>query len=295
MLRGWLELSDLELAQKADYEERSGPAEDAGMARLSAMRAHLSRIAWDAYAAALNCDRGPLARTGVIWRPMPQDLADRLLSNLLESPRTTLRRDDYAIGYAANLATSSLETLNSGNEYRETTPKVMATLSEFMASAGPVLAEEFGHPFRIVSTRQFQLMPYYQAAGHHVDGRPGSIRRMFILPRGVDSKSGTTWFRLRNGQEVTLSSEGPMWAVFENSVVWHAPIYAQEMRPTIELDFAPARETSFESYYAGSNGWYPWFPTEAGLLEATRVAVSLVVATRPRTGGLLETLFRKRA
>jgi hypothetical protein len=68
------------------------------------------------------------------------------------------------------------------------------------------------------------------------------------------------------------------------------------MRPTIELDFAPARETSFEPYYAGTNGWYPWFPTEAGLLEGTRIAVSQVVRTRPRTGGLFETLLnRKRA
>lgn len=295
-MRDWLELSDRELVQRVDYEEKNGPAGDPAMARFFAIRAHLSRVAWDAYAAALDCDRGPLARTGVIWRPIPQDLADRLLSNLLESPKTTLRRDDYAIGYLANLGSPTLDTMNGGNEYRETTPKVMATLSEFMASVGPVLVEEFGHSFRIVSTRQFQLVPNYQPAGRHLDGWPVSMRKMFILPRGVGSKSGTTWFRLRDGQEVTLSSEGPIWAVFENSVVWHAPIFAQEMRPTIELDFVPARETSFEPYYAGINGWYPWFPTEAGLLEGTRIAVSHVVGTRPRTGGLFQTLFnRKRA
>ena len=293
-LRDWLELSDLELAQRADYEEKNGPAGDPAMARFSAIRAHLSRVAWNAYASALDCDSGPLARTGVIWRPIPQDLAERLLSNLLESPKTTLRRDDYAMGYLATISPSSLETLNGGNEYRETTPKVMATLSEFMASVGPVLAEEFGHPFRIVSTRQFQLVPNYQAAGRHVDGWPVSIRKMFVLPRGVGSKSGTTWFRLRDGREVTLSSEGPIWAVFENSVVWHAPIFSEEMRPTIELDFAPARETSFEPYYAGINGWYPWFPTEAGLMEATRIAVSQVVGSRPPARGLFETVFNKK-
>ena len=164
-----------------------------------------------------------------------------------------------------------------------------------MADVGPILARSSAIRSGSCSTRQFQLVPNYQAAGRHVDGWPVSIRKMFILPRGVGAKSGTTWFRLRDGREVTLSSDGPIWAVFENSVVWHAPIFAQEMRPTIELDFAPARETSFEPYYAGTNGWYPWFPTEAGLLEGTRMAVSQVVGTRPRPGRLFETLFREDA
>jgi hypothetical protein len=57
-VRDWLELSDLELAQRTDYEEKNGPAGDAAMARFSAIRAHLSRVAWNAYAAALDCDRG---------------------------------------------------------------------------------------------------------------------------------------------------------------------------------------------------------------------------------------------
>ena len=239
-------------------EERSGRRPSDG--EISAIRAHLSRVAWNAYASALDCDSGPLARTGVIWRPIAQDLADRLLSNLLESPKTTLRRDDYAMGYLATIAPSGLETLNGGHEYRETT-KVMATLSEFMASIGPVLVEEFGHPFRIASTRQFQLGAQLQAAGRHVDGWPVSIRKMFILPRGVGSKSGTTWFRLRDGRKVTLSSEGPIWAVFENSVVWHAPIFSEEMRPTIEFDFVPARKTSssptMRVSMAGIRGFQP--------------------------------------
>jgi len=64
------------------------------------------------------------------------------------------------------------------------------------------------------------------------------------------------------------------------------------MRPKIDLDFAPARETSFEPYYAGTR--YPWFPTEAGLLEATRIAVSQVVGTRPPARGLFETVFSKK-
>jgi hypothetical protein len=215
------------------------------------------------------------------------------MSNLLESPKTLLRRDDFAMGYLANAGTD-LDQLNSTNEYRETTPKVLETLRLFMARVGPVLAEEFGHPFRIASTRQFQLLPNHLSAGRHVDGWPVSIRKMFILPRGVGPKSGTTWFRLRDGREVTLSSEGPIWAVFENSVVWHKPIFAEELRPTIEFDFVPARETSFEPFYAGTNGWYPWFPTEAGFLEGTRLAASIVAGTHPRTGGLVDALFHRR-
>jgi hypothetical protein len=292
-LRDWLELSDLELAQKIDHEEKNGPTYRSVIPRFSAIRAQLSRVAWNAYANALDCDSGPLAKTGVIWRPIPQDLADRLLSNLLESPKTTLRRDDFAMGYLAN-AGGDLDQLNVGNEYRETTAKVMETLREFMAEVGPVLAEQLGHPFRIASTRQFQLLPNNLPAGRHVDGWPVSIRKMFILPRGVGPRSGTTWFRLRDGREVTLSSEGPIWAVFENSVVWHAPISAQEMRPTIEFDFVPARETSFEPYYAGTNGWYPWFPTEAAFLEGTRFAASIIAGTRPRSGGLIETLLHRK-
>jgi hypothetical protein len=62
--------------------------------------------------------------------------------------------------------------------------------------------------------------------------------------------------------------------IFENSVVWHAAVSAKALRPTVEFDILPARATSLDPFFAGLAGWYPWFPTEAGLLEGTRLALA---------------------
>ena len=118
-------------------------------------------------------------------------------------------------------------------------------------------------------------------ADRHLDGWPVAMRKIFVLPEGCGKRSSTTWFRRRDGEELTLESEKPIWVLFENSVVLHAPISGVALRPTIEFDIVPARQTSLEVVDAGLGGWYPHFPTEAELHAATRQALQSYLAEVP--------------
>ena len=89
-----------------------------------------------------------------------------------------------------------------------------------------------------------------------------------------------------------LESEKPIWVLFENSVVLHAPISGVALRPTIEFDIVPARQTSFEVVDAGLGGWYPHFPTEAELHAATRQALQSFLAEVP-DGAPVESWLRR--
>jgi hypothetical protein len=280
LVREWLELDDVSRARKIDDLEKYGAEDDAALGRFRAQRADLSRMAWNVYAAALNCDSGPLSHTGVMTFPLDEALADRLARMLLGSARTEMRREDFALGYVCT-ARSQCEYLNACNEYRELGPDALALLGEFLSSVGPELERCIGHPFRIGSTRQFQLVPKRIAADRHVDGWPAAIRKVFVLPCGAGRRTGTTWFRRRDGQEMELESVQPIWVVFENSVVWHAPISAEALRPTIEFDILPATETSLDPVNAGLAGWYPWFPTLTSLYEGTRMALQRCYAEAP--------------
>ena len=101
------------------------------------------------------------------------------------------------------------------------------------------------------------------------------MKKLFILPSGATRETGTTWFRLKNGEELILHSDKPMWTIFENSEVEHSLVSAAAYaRPTIEVDLLPATATSPNPFYAGINGWYPWFPTESGFFEGTRLALT---------------------
>jgi hypothetical protein len=182
--------------------------------------------------------------------------------------------------------------MNACNEYRALTPRSAALLSEFLSVNGATVEQAIGHPFRIGSTRQFQLVPRDVVADRHTDGWPVAIRKIFILPQGAGRRSGTTWFRLRDGQEFTIESDKPIWVIFENSVVLHAPVCGAALRPTIEFDFLPAEGTSIEPVFAGLAGWYPWFPTEAGLLEGTRVALARCCAEEPAATGWTDRIRR---
>lgn len=275
-----LNLSDRDLVAEIHRREARGREDDPALLRVRAHRTVLSRAAWDAFAGELSCDRGPMAQTGVMVFPLDDDLARRLMAALSESPKAKMRREDFALGYV-NTAAAQCDYLNECNEYRTLTPHTHELLREFLSVAGPILEASIGHPFRIASMRQFQLVPNRVLADRHVDGWPVSLRKLFILPQGCGKRSSTTWFRQRNGVEMTLESEKPIWVVFENSVVEHAPISGVALRPTIEFDIVPARETSLVPFYAGLAGWYPTFPTEAGLLEGTRAAVGNYLAEPP--------------
>lgn len=282
-MRKLLDHPDARLVQEIDALEKNDLEADPALARFMSARSDLSRMAWNSFAAALGCDAGPLARTGVMVFPLDEALADRLLAGMLESPKTPLRHDDFTAGYVRTAA-SQCDYMNACNEYRELTPRSLALLSEFLSAVGPTLEQAVGHPFRVGSTRQFQLVPRDVFADRHTDGWPVAIRKIFILPRGAGPLSGTTWFCQRNGEELTIESDKPIWMIFENSVVLHAPIPGASLRPTIEFDIVPAKETSLEPVFAGLAGWYPWFPTEAGLLEGTRAALARCYADHGSKG-----------
>lgn len=252
-------------------EARSGD-DDADFEHFRRLRSQYSREAWQALTDELDCDRGPISKTGVEVFPLDVDLARRMLKAMMAAPGVKMKRRDFAPGYVST-GVSQCDYLNQCNRYHQLTPACRGLLERFLATAGPRIEATIGHPYRIASTRQFQLVPNRILADKHVDGWPVAMRKIFILPEGCGRHSSTTWFRLRDGRELTLESERPIWVIFENSVVLHQPISGVALRPTIELDIVPARQTSFDPVDAGLGGWYPNFPTEDELLKANRRAL----------------------
>lgn len=281
----FLGLSDRALTERIHQVEARSADDDADFELFRRLRTDRSRDAWQSLTDQLGCDSGPLAKVGVMVFPLDDGLARRLLDNLLASPRVKMRRKNFALGYVST-SFAQCDYLNSSNQYRELTPATRSLLAEFLATAGPMVEAAVGHPFRIASTRQFQLVPNRPLADRHLDGWPVAMRKIFILPQGCGKRSSTTWFRLRNGEEFTLESEKPIWVLFENSVVLHQPISGVALRPTIEFDIVPARQTSFDVVDAGLGGWYPHFPTEAELHVGTRQSLEAFLVERP--GGVPE-------
>lgn len=283
LMRQWLELTDDLLIRKIDELERTDPQNNHPFDRFRSIRSDLSRMAWNSYSEALDCDSGTIAETGVSTFPMEESFAGQLLDALMESPRIDMRHDDFTLGYVPTNA-SQCTYLNTCNEYRELTPRSNALLSQFLSSNGPIMRQAVGHPFRVASTRQFHLVPRDVASARHLDCWPTAIRKVFLLPTGAGGRLGTTWFRQRDGKELTIQSDKPIWVIFENSVAWHAPICGELPRPTIEFDIVPAREAHLAPVNAGLGGWYPWFPTEASLQEGTRAALRRLYPEEPPTG-----------
>src|SRR5260370_39338814 len=146
--------------------------------------------------------------------PLDESLAAQLLAALLEARKTPLRHDDFALGYVSTAASQS-DYMNACNEYRELALRSLALLSEFLVANGPTIEQSIGHPFRIGSTRQFQLVPRDVAADRHNDGWPAAIRKVFILPQGAGRRPATPWFCRRNGAELTIQSQKPILAILE--------------------------------------------------------------------------------
>jgi hypothetical protein len=291
-MREWLKLSDLALAQKIDYTEKNGPERDTVLERFVAVRAHLSKLAWNAYSEPLNCDSGPISGTGVATLPMDDDLSGRLMAAFTRSPHTTLKRDDFAIGYLSNRTQEGCDHFNRANDYHAMTNEMTELLDRTMEILAPTLEQMVNHPFRVVSVRSFELKPHTGIEGRHLDGWPPTVRKMFFLPQGATPDLGSTWFRGRDGREIVVDSRRPLVLLFENSIVWHAPRPAQQRRPTIEINLAPSTKTVPQTYYAGLNGLYPWFPTEASFLEGTRVAAQ-IVSDRIEGRSLLQRLINR--
>ena len=236
-------------------------------------RARSSRLAWDKFS--IGCDSGPIAKTGVVWQPIAQEWADRLLAALENSKPTRLVRGDYSDGYMATLSDLIIGFLNIVNDYRTVTPEFTATLRAFLGAHGSQITRWLNHPWSVCSIRPFNLKLSGELGSRHVDGWPPAIRKVFILPRGASAQTGTTWFRLRDGSELLFDHPSPCWLMFENNTVEHAMMPGKMLRPTIELDLTPARQTSMDPVYAGLNGWYPWFPENSSKWHLTTAMQSL--------------------
>jgi len=154
----FLGLSDRALAERMHLLEAQSADDDAAFEHFRRLRTNLSREAWQSLTDELDCDRGPLAEVGVMVFPLDEDFARRLLQALLASPRIKMRRKNFAPGYVST-SFAQCDYLNSSNHYRKLTPASLALLAEFLSTAGPMAEAAIGHPFRIASTRQFQLVP----------------------------------------------------------------------------------------------------------------------------------------
>ena len=280
MYPAYLDLPDRALVEAMHKLEARAFEDDAAFGRFCGFRSTRSRDAWQAITDEIGCDSGPLSKVGVKVFPLDEGLAARLLAEMMASPRIRMQRKDFALGYVST-GYGQCDYLNASNQYHRITPASRALLDEFLAKAGPVIETTIGHPYRIASQRQFQLVPNRPLADKHLDGWPVAIRKIFLLPQGCGRRSSTTWFQLRDGAELTVESEKPIWMLFENSAVWHAPISGVALRPTIEFDIVPSRQTSFTPVDAGLGGWYPHFPTEAELLAGTRAALRDYLAEAP--------------
>lgn len=275
-MQNLLELSDERLVRAIDaIEKYGGHDDDPVYQRFLANRPHLGRIAWSAYVATIPVsDKAGICATGVAERPLDAATAASFLSILDRSPAATLRRDDFAMGYMATIDQLPLTILNASNDYREVTREFTDALRVFLREIAAEVGAICGHPWRVGSMRQFYLRSGVQG-GRHLDGWPAGMKKLFILPGGATRELGTTWFRLRNGEEIVLHSDKPVWLVFENSGVEHTLVStATSARPTIELDLLTTTTTSAEPFYAGINGWYPWFPTESCFADGTRMALT---------------------
>lgn len=227
----------------------------------------LSSMAWDSYSAAAYQAYGgpppPIARTGHAIGAMDQDSADRFNRLLESAPLTEIRLDDHASGYMATNNSLTLRRLNEFNLYYDVTPAMVAALTAYLTGAIGEIERLSGHFWTVGSVRCFALKPGQDLAVH-TDEWPGAMKKLFILPRGIGREKGSTYLKLRTGEEIIPESEGPTWLIFENGTIPHAAIAPRTApRPTIEVDLLPAMRTDPTAVFVGTNSWYPWFPAQS--------------------------------
>jgi len=260
----------IELLQKRGIEG------DPTYERFFAARLVLSKAAWDGFAAAIG---GPEMATGIAQFPLSADWVRALLQAFDRTPPITMRREDFAEGYVWTYDLRSVANLNRVNQFRAATAELMALVGKFLAEHSTEIEEVCGHSWRVASVRAFAPRPY-AAGGRHKDGWPLKMKKLFLLPAGATPQTGSTWFRLRTGEEIIIDHPDPLWMIFENSVLEHSVVTPRGgRRPTIEIDLLPAAQTDPTPVDAGVNGWYPWFPSRASLIDGTKGAYDL--ACRP--------------
>ncbi len=143
------------------------------------------------------------------------------------------------------------------------TPDFETKLAEVLQQIAPQVEEICGHHFRIVSSHLWSLNPGPRNYQWHLDWWPVALKKLFILPGGIDEIKGSTAFRLKTEEEVIAQGPPGSWIVFENSGVEHKGIESSTMpRPTIAISFAPSFRTDLRLLDAGAKSGYPLFPVE---------------------------------
>jgi hypothetical protein len=237
--------------------------------RWSAARKKLSDLAWDlhslsAYAhyVAMHPDatEPPIEQRGLYDEGRLSSKDAETLDRLFhECPVAPYSADDFLDGYSFD-PTGSLESYNT---YRRMTPAFQAKLGEILANIAPTVERICGHYFRIVSSHIWSLNPGPRRYQWHSDWWPVALKKLFILPRGMDVQKGTTAFRLKGGEELAVSGPPGAWIIFQNSVLEHKGIESSTVpRPTVAISIAPSFRTDLRLLDAGCNSGYPWFPME---------------------------------
>lgn len=238
-------------------------------ARWSEARRKLSELAWDLHSAnayahyrATHPQAGAphVERTGLYDQGRLNAEDTEALHRLFhECPVKPYSVDEFHEGYSFD-PTGSLESYNT---YRTMTPAFETKLGEALQKIAPQVEEICGHHFRIVSSHLWSLNPGPRRYQYHLDWWPVALKKLFILPGGLDEHKGSTAFRLKSGEEVVAEGPPGTWIVFENSGVEHKGVESSTvLRPTIAISIAPSFRTDLRLLDAGTNSGYPWFPVE---------------------------------
>lgn len=240
--------------------------------RWSEARKKLSELAWDLHSAnayshyrALHPGAGPppIERNGVFDEGRLDAADTEALYKLFhECPVVPYFADDFRDGYSFD-PTGSLESYNT---YRRMTPAFEVKLNDVLERIAPKVEEVCGHYFRIVSSHIWSLNPGPRRYQWHLDWWPVALKKLFILPGGIDEGKGTTAFRLKTGEEKMAKGPPGTWLIFENSGVEHKGVESSSVpRPTIALSIAPSFRTDLRLLDTGANSGYPFFPLELSL------------------------------
>lgn len=238
----------------------------------------LSNFVWDIFSAnALYhyaAQNGPTAKNeisqnGIVLGSFSQEETQRLQMLYHQCKPIPFDGDDFEAGYFFDPNMVGAISAERGHvcTFFEMSSELKNYLNGWLVTNKAVLEKLLGHYWCISTIRLFTLNPgtsQYGADHWHTDGWPLAMKKLQIYLCDVDSYHGTTEFKLKTGEQWMLTGKAGIWALFENSTIFHRAIPPQNgVRPTIELSFVPALNTQAAIKNAGVNAGYSWFPLEA--------------------------------
>ncbi|MFB9887613.1 2OG-Fe(II) oxygenase [Balneatrix alpica] len=145
-------------------------------------------------------------------------------------------------------------------------------LSDVLESMQPLVSQQIGHNFSIVSTRVWEQYPQPQRSqdsyslGWHTDDFPENFYKILIYLTELNELSGTTKLRVK-GQEISLVGVQPgRWVLFDPTAIVHKgepPVTKGELRATIEITIRPSFVNDLRVLDSGVNSKIPIYPWSA--------------------------------